>query len=532
MLSPDERASLLREVRAVDVGTRVPVRTSRDAQEHAPRGGSGSGSHGGNARPPQGERPGKSSFPRRRRLRTTVLVLLVLVMLVGGIFSAKILNVGRNVLSPDRSIFGQLADLLFHGERRLQGEQDKRINILLTAIGGKGHQGENLADTIMVASFRPETKDVALLSIPRDLYVKNPQSSSYMKINAVHAYRENTSQGEGLLDLKKKVEEITGLPIHYYARVDFQAFKRIVDEIGGVRITIHEGFYDYWHKISFPAGEEDMRGERALAYARARYVEGSQGGDFKRAERQQQLLLAIRSKFFSTSTAFDLRALSGVLDALGDNVVTNFQLWELKRLYELTRDLPKERIHTTVLTAGPNGLLVGGTEILEGKPAAVLRPRAGLEKFDEIREFAQGIFDRAPVMPSIAPTSPETPPLSPTAETTSSPLPSPSPTTFPMSNESPTVEIRNGTAIQGLAARVGTALTKSLFTIAEVRNAATRDRTVTLVVDLTGGKKPNSLQALLAILRMKTSVKFPQTETSSKADFLVLLGTDVADTFK
>jgi hypothetical protein len=319
------------------------------------------------------------------------------------------------------------------------------------------------------------------------------------------------------------------LPIHYYTRVDFTAFKRIVDEIGGVDITIKEGFFDYWHKISFPAGTEHMNGERALAYARARFVEGPEGGDFKRAERQQQLLPAIRNKVLSANTVFDLRAVTGILDVLGDNVVTNFHLWELKRLFELTRDLPKDRIRSAVLTTGPDGLLVGETEILEGKPASILRPRAGLEEYGEIREFAQNIFDN--VATTASPML-EAPAASHPPRESASPLPSTSPTGVPITTEKSTVEVRNGTTVQGLAVRVAKALEKKTFTVAGVGNAATRGRETTIVVDLTGGKKPNSLQELLATLDVKTAVTFPKSETSTKADFLVLLGTDVAEKFQ
>lgn len=521
-LSPEERQSLLREVRSSDTGERVSVRAgSRDGAR-----GDGGGRGSTVIRPPGSGRGGRP--PRRNRLRTTILLVLTLLFLVGGLLSAKVLNVGKNVLSPDRSIFAQLTDLLFRGNRTLAGEKENRINILLIAIGGKGHKGENLADTIMVASMRPKEKDVALLSIPRDLYVQIPDASVYTKINAVHAYRENAQRGEGPLLLKQKVEDITGIPLHYYARVDFTAFKQIVDEIGGVDITIKEGFFDYWHKISFPAGTEHMNGERALAYARARYVEGPQGGDFKRAERQQQLLLAIRNKILSVNTAFDLRAVSGILDALGDNVATNFQLWEFKRLFELARDIPREQIRSAVLTTGPKGLLIGGTEILEGKPASILRPRLGLEKYDEIRDLAAHIFERTAMSPA-----PSTDAPAPTAAP-ATPTPSPSPSSTPASvtTEKPTVDVRNGTTVTGYAGRVKAALEGKAFTITDVGNATKRDRTTTIVVDRSGGKKPKSLDALLDALDVKTAVTFPDAEQESDADFVVFLGTDKAERFR
>jgi hypothetical protein len=313
--------------------------------------------------------------------------------------------------------------------------------------------------------------------------------------------------------------------VHYVARVDFTAFRRIVDEVGGIDITIRHSFYDYWHKISFPEGTEHMNGERALAYVRARYIQGPEGGDFKRAERTQQVILAIRKRVLSAQTVVDIRALAGILDALHDNVATNFSLAELKRLAELTRTIPDDHLDTAVLSTGPEGLLVGTTEILSGRPAAVLRPRAGLEQYGEIATFTRDIFTQAQTAP---------PPATTTAETSSPETPQATPTAQgSVTDEQPTVEVRNGTSVVGLAARAAKALEKQEFTIAGVGNAAIRNRTQTIVVDRTGGKKPASLRAVLETLGVTTAVTFPEAEKESiDASFVIFLGTDIAEKFK
>lgn len=520
---PEERDALLREARSDAWGTRVPIR--------AAKGPSGSGA-GGLGKPPLSGPRGPvapPSRPRRRRLRTILWIVLILIVL-GGLGAGKLLSVGSAVLSQERSLIGQFADLLF---RRgvLLGEQENRINILLAAIGGEGHQGENLADTIILVSVRPQEKDVALLSIPRDLYVKIPGTELYARINNVHAYGENQRKGEGLKLLREKVAEVTGQPVHYVARVDFQAFKRIVEQVGGVEVTIRNSFYDFWHKISFPAGTEHMNGERALAYVRARYIEGAEGGDFKRAERTQQVLLAIRKKIFSVQTAVDLRALAGVLDALRDHVATNFTLAELRRLAELTRDIPDDRLRTAVITSGHEGLLIGTTEVLGGRPASVLRPRTGLEHYAEIQQLAANIFSEARVAPS--PSSASATPPAESATPTPSPSSIPSPTPAGIADEKPTIDVRNGTAVTGLAGRAAKVLQKKQFTIAAAQNAAIRNRTQTVVVDQTSGKKPESLRELLGTLGVTTAVTFPEAEKKTvDADFIVFLGTDVVEKFK
>lgn len=546
-LSTHERDTLLKAARAAD-GTNIPVRTFRipsrvgspglphgrsgaahgrgsadDGLDHLGREGRG-GSPRDERRPPKGPpRPGGIIPPSPRRGRRALLWIVVALLILVGLSAAKLLSVGNAILTPERSIIGQLTDLLFR-RGALAGESDNRVNILLVAIGGEGHQGENLADSVILASLRPKENDVALLSIPRDLYVKIPGAEFYTRINAVHAYGENQRRGEGLKLLQKKVTEITGQPVHYVARVDFTAFKRIVDEVGGIDITIRHSFYDYWHKISFPEGTEHMNGERALAYVRARYIEGPEGGDFKRAERIQQVILAIRKRILSAQTVVDIRALAGILDALQDNVITNFSLAELKRLAELTRTIPDDRLDTAVLTTGAQGLLTGTTEILSGRPAAVLRPRAGLEQYGEIAAFARDIFTQAQTAPPPATTaetfSPETPFASPTTQGS-------------VTDEQPTAEVRNGTKVVGLAARVAKVLEKQGFTIAGVGNAAIRNRTQTIVVDRTGGKKPTSLRAVLETLGIETAVTFPEAEKESiDASVVIFLGTDVAEKFK
>lgn len=522
VLSPAERDLVLREVHESQEGTPIPVRTFGHSPLPPPSGPS----HGpprardGSDRPPALALPPIPPPRRRRRVFLTILAIVFILVVLG---LGKLLSVGSAVFSKERSIIAQLADVLFR-RGTLLGEGENRVNVLLVAIGGEGHQGENLSDTVIFVSLRPQEKDVALLSIPRDLYVRIPETELYARINAVHAYGENLRPGGGLHLLKKSVSEVTGQPVHYVARLDFKAFKRIVDEIGGIDITIPNGFYDYWHKISFPAGTEHMNGERALAYVRARFIEGPEGGDFKRAERTQQVLLAMRKKVLSVQTAVDIRALAGILDALRENVATSFTLGGMKRLADLTRDLPDDRITSTVLTTGPDGLLTGTTEILGGRPAAVLRPRAGLSNYGEIHQLAADLFSRARIAPSPAATS---------APAAPSPSPSPTPAAPTVADEHPTLEVRNGTNVQGLAARVAKDAEKKGFTIIAVGNASIRNRAQTIVVDRTKREKPASLQVLLETLKVAQAVQFPEAEKpSADAHFVLFLGADIVDTFK
>lgn len=451
--------------------------------------------------------------PRKKRhwWRRFFLVFVLLLLTAGGIFGYKILAAGNKITVTEKSILGQLKDLLLSGGSILKGEEQDRINILLIAVGGEGHRGENLADTIMLASIRPKTGESAILSIPRDLYVQVPDEQYFTKINAVHAYGESKKKDSGPLLLKKEVETITGQPIHYFARIDFTAFKQIVDAVGGIDITIEQSFFDYWHKISFPAGTEHMNGERALAYVRARYIEGPEGGDFKRAARQQQVLFALREQVFSPSTAFDFTALNTILNSLADNVRTDLELWEMKRSYELARTIDHAKTKSVVLSTGPQGVLVGSTEILGDTPASILKPRTG--DYSEIHRLALNIFD-TPGAQSQA------------VAAASSPLPSPSTQPTPITS---TVEIRNGTTITGLAARIQEKLTGQDFTIKTIGNATIRSASETTVY-IVDKRHAITAEKLANLLNAGSQEKLPADEKEPQADIVIILGSD-AQTF-
>lgn len=442
-----------------------------------------------------------------RRLLITVFLAIVI---TGGVFGYKVLSASNKIISAESSLLGQIKDLLFSSGQYLAGEKANRINVLLIAIGGENHQGRNLADTVMVASIRPATKEVALLSIPRDLYVQVPGEEYFAKINAVHAYGESQKKDGGPAMLKAKVEEITGQPIHYYARIDFVAFKRIVDAVGGLNITIDNTFEDYWHKITFPAGTEKMNGERALAYVRARYIEGSEGGDFQRAARQQQTLLALREKVFSVNTAFDWRALNSILDSLSDNIRTDLELWEIRRFFEIARLLNHEAVRSVVLSTGPDGVLVGGTEVLSGEPASVLRPRTG--DYSEVQAISDNIFS-SEVSTSLAPTSQ---PAEVAAENAVKEEPA---------VKKPSLEIRNGTNTTGLAQQTSQKLQSEDYEVLAIGNAANRATAKTTVYAL----KDEAVEAAKAVaqkLSAQADSGLPANEPASEADVLIILGAD------
>lgn len=199
----------------------------------------------------------------------------------------------------------------------MQRDQYNSVNVLLLWYGWATHQWWFLTDSIMVASWNPDENNVTLFSVPRDLYVKSPVNGGYWRINAIFQqyYSRTKSIEESALWLAWKLEEILWLEIPYYATIDFQAFKEIVDLLWWVDVYVTETIYDPkypadnmidYDPFYIESGWQHLDWPTALKYARSRHTTS----DFARSLRQQELIIAIKDKllesWLSVSTASDL----------------------------------------------------------------------------------------------------------------------------------------------------------------------------------------------------------------------------------
>lgn len=348
--------------------------------------------------------PVSPSLPPRRhhRLRWTILslvgVLVIILGTAGWLFYRAISVVNTKKLDGTNtkvSFFQQLTHLVTSNNQQLQGEREDRVNILLLGIGGPGHDGPYLTDTMIVASVQPSTGKVALLSIPRDLVVDIP-GYDYRKINNVLSFgRDQKYPGGGEALTVKVVSDLLNIPIQYYARVDFTAFEEVVDDVGGVDITVRKAFTDSsyptnnygYQTVSFKAGLQHMNGKVALEYARSRHGSNGENSDFARSRRQQQLILALKDKLLSLGTLANPKKISDILGSIGTHSQTNMEVWEMVRLAKLAQDVSNDSIINKVIDSGINGLLKNAT----GQNGAfILVPVA--PSYDDIRFLAQNIF--------------------------------------------------------------------------------------------------------------------------------------------
>jgi LCP family protein required for cell wall assembly len=336
------------------------------------------------------------------------LWFLLIIMLLGisyGIFiTSKVYVVSKKIGLSDKntSFLGTIKSFTSPTSiSNFKGAETGRINILLLGIAGKGKPGQNLTDTIIILSINTKTNQVALLSIPRDLYVEVPEGHFWTKINSVYQYginsspKDETAQIDPLMEV---VKDLTSLDINYYAVLNFDGFKKMIDSIGGINVVNEKDLYDSqypgpnysYETFELEKGLHQMDGETALKYARVRH--GDPEGDFGRAKRQQQVMQSFKNKFFSVGTFLNVFALNNFLNALGDNLKTNISTDEIGSFLELSKKLDTQNVNNMVLDAwNKDSLLKISRSIRETVGASALVPRIG--NYSEIQELAQDIFD-------------------------------------------------------------------------------------------------------------------------------------------
>ena len=283
------------------------------------------------------------------------IIIFGIIFWVGGSFVIawnKISDSSGNNRSP-LSLFSSRPDT-----NQLKGEGDGRINILVLGMGGSGHPGGFLTDTIMVVSIDPVQKSIGMLSIPRDLYVPIPGNGKN-KINVAYSYGEANKNelGGGPQVAKGTVSEILDLPMHYFLKLDFDGFVKFVDAIEGVDIDVPRAISDPYYPdenmvgykpFTITKGIHHLDGQTALKYVRSRETTS----DFDRAKRQQQIIKVIKDKVFSAGTWSNPLKITEMINVLGDNIRTDFSANEIKRLLEIVKNIDETKIATKVLKNG------------------------------------------------------------------------------------------------------------------------------------------------------------------------------------
>ncbi len=249
----------------------------------------------------------------------------------------------------------------------IKGESEDRTNFFVVGLD----PDNGASDTMIIVSYFHKLKKVAAVNIPRDFYVT--ETSNTGKINAIYPVYRNLKQLDPKTSaekLVKFVEDEFKLPLHYWATINVNGLRQVIDQLGGVDVKIDTEFTDYTFPTdgytsyikpapNFKAGTEKMDGFRASIFARSRHADGSEGGDFARSRRQNIVIAAILAKIKTNNIWGNIGNISGYLKVLGDNVQTNMSPEEMISAGQLLKDInPQEDYYKGVWQTG-NGFLCG-----------------------------------------------------------------------------------------------------------------------------------------------------------------------------
>src|SRR3989304_1916274 len=373
-----------------------------------------------------------------------------------------------------------------------------RITVLVMGLDYRDWEagaGAPRTDSMMLVTLDPVARTAGMLSIPRDLWVEIP-GFEHNRINTAYFLGQSYNlPGGGPALAMRTVENLLGVPVPYYAVIEFSAFEHMIDEIGGIEVLVPERI-----KIS-PLGRQSLwleaegnhlDGAQALAYARARKTEG---GDFDRAQRQQQVVLAVRDRVlgFDMIPTLVTRA-PALYQELQRRIFTNMSFDQMISLGVLVSQIDKKDIRRGVI-APPTMVLLqklpDGADILKPVP-------------DRIRELRDEIFTNTS---ALAPSVPVADPIEAAKQ------------------ETARLAVHNGSGIEGLATQTSDFLKAQGLNIIEVGNADRLDYEGSRIL-VHSDRYPYTVRYLAGLLHLSESQILNQVVPDSPVDIVVILGRD------
>ena len=380
-----------------------------------------------------------------------------------------------------------------------------RITVLLIGLDYRDYvanDGPPRSDSMILLTIDPLSKTAGMMSIPRDLWVNIP-GFGYSRINTAYSTGEgNKLPGGGPELARKTVEQFIGVPIQYYAQIDFGTFVEFIDLIGGIDIDNQEDLRldpvgSGRDKIRLTCcGIRHLDGAMTLAYARHRKGEG---GDVERAQRQQKVILGIRNVVLAPENfPVLLGKAQQFYEEFSAGIKTNMPFDTALQLGVLARDIPIESIKQGVINYDMVAL---DNVVLGGQNASVLKPLP-----DKIRELRDQIFTT-------------TGPLSPLAGQGD-------PTAL-MKADGARIRVLNGSVTPGLDVNTGNYLLGLGMSVTEVGAADNSGYNSTIIV--LHSPKLYTLKYLQAVFGITSSTQILiRPDPASTVDIEVYLGNDWA----
>ncbi len=435
-------------------------------------------------------------------------------------------------LKIDENVFSELSTPLQsrNGPPGQYWDGESQINVLIMGVDDRLYDpvdGPPRTDTIILATMNPEAKTAGLLSLPRDLWVEIPGYGEG-KINQAYFWGESQGVSGGGAGLAMDtVEGFLEVETPYYVQVNFHTFIQLIDEIGGVKIDVPERIMVDLRKgnvKTLEPGVQTLPGDIALAYVRVR---NTPGGDFARAQRQQQVLLGI----FERLTDFNLMPklinnAPRLYRTISDGINTNLTLAQIAKLAQIAYGLPRENIQH---------LAIGHDHIVEGfsyNGMYILSPIP-----EQIEYLKDELFNAQPVVanptprPLVTPTkvTPPTATEEPSLideifsgdESEEEPQP-----TAPLPDEGASVAVHNGSGEEGLAGKTAEYLKAHGIRITEIGTAGDSYETSTFI-DYTGNS--DLISEIASILGLQDYKIYGRYDPDTTVDLLITLGNDWAD---
>lgn len=373
-----------------------------------------------------------------------------------------------------------------------------RVTVLVMGLDYRDWEGGDppRSDTMLLFTLDPLTNTAGILSIPRDLWVNIP-GYDYAKINTAYFLGEVNRLPDGGPGLAvETVKQFLGVPINYYAQVDFSAFVRFIDEIDGVKITVEEpmtiAILGSNKKVELEPGTYTLPGDHALAYARNRKTDG---GDFDRARRTQQVIIGVRDRILDFKMLPTLVVKAPVLyNELSAGVRTNMTLDQVIKLAWLVQQIPSENIKQAVISPD----MVQSAFSADGQDILIPIP-------DEIRLLRDEIFSSAGAVGPAAISQNET---------------------QLMQAEEARISVQNGTTTEGIASRTAEWLRSLNLNVVDETNADQLYDATTIFIY---SGKPYTVRYISSVMGLENPRVYNRYDPNAQYDIAVVVGADWAN---
>ncbi|MGI6713144.1 MAG: LCP family protein [Bacillota bacterium] len=298
----------------------------------------------------QGLSNNKSEINNNRRLEQNIkyfmtMLFCMAVFLWLGYKASFFMPLGKTEARLDNSSSSGVVEDDYYNDK-------EKLTILV--MGSDKRQEEHArSDTILVVFLDTKEKNIKIINIPRDTYVRIPGKRINTKINHAYAYG-------GITMAKDTVENFLDTKIDRYIEMDFQGFTSLIDALGGITYNVEKRMYYPAENIDLQPGLQTLNGEKALGYVRYR----SDGkGDIGRIERQQKFLPVLADRVLSLSTLWKIPKLIGIFQ---ENVETDFTVGHMLMLANVFRNFDPAGIETYMVPGEPE--YINGVSYWMSKP--------------------------------------------------------------------------------------------------------------------------------------------------------------------